>query len=91
MPKILLIDDSPTIIAALTNLFTKNGYEIITAEEGTEGLKKAKAEKPDLIFLDIMLPHIDGYKICRMLKFDDQYRDIPIIYYPGIGRRPADR
>jgi DNA-binding response OmpR family regulator len=81
MPKILVVDDSPTVIAMLQVLFTQNGYEVITAEDGTEGLKKAKEEKPDLIFLDIMLPRIDGYKICRMLKFDEQYQKIPIIMF----------
>ena len=57
------------------------GYEVITASDGQEGLDKARIEKPDLILLDLMLPKIDGYKVCRMLKFDRKYNKIPIIIF----------
>ena len=58
-----------------------NGYDIITAYNGQEALDKARSQKPDLIILDLMLPKIDGYKVCRMLKFDEKYKKIPIILF----------
>ena len=55
------------------------GYEVITAVDGAEALEKARSEKPDLILLDVMLPKLDGYRVCRLLKFDQKYKAIPII------------
>ena len=80
MPKkILVTDDSPTIVAMIKELLESNGYAVVTASDGQEALDKAKKEKPDLIILDLMLPKIDGYKVCAMLKFDKNYSSIPII------------
>jgi two-component system alkaline phosphatase synthesis response regulator PhoP len=80
MPKkILVTDDSPTIVAMIKELLDSNGYSVVTASDGQEALDKAKKEKPDLIILDLMLPKIDGYKVCAMLKFDKNYSSIPII------------
>lgn len=80
MPKrILVVDDEINIVMVLEARLTGSGYEVITASDGQEGLQKARAEKPDLIILDVMLPKIDGYKVCRMLKSDEVYRGIPII------------
>lgn len=79
MSKILIVDDEPAIIAALSLRLEANGYEAISAVDGVTGLNKARAEKPDLIILDIMLPKMDGFKVCRMLKFDEKYNFIPII------------
>ena len=58
-----------------------NDFRVLTAKDGQEGLDKARKDKPDLIILDLMLPRIDGYKVCRMLKFDEKYKGIPIIIY----------
>ena len=66
--KILLVDDEPHIVIMLENRIKQAGYEIITASDGQLGLEKARKEKPDLIILDVMLPKLDGYKVCRMLK-----------------------
>ncbi|MCX5715008.1 MAG: response regulator [Candidatus Omnitrophica bacterium] len=79
--KILLVDDEPHIITMLENRMKHAGYEVITASDGQEGLTKAQKEKPDLIILDLMLPKLDGYKVCRMLKFDEKYKHIPIIMF----------
>ncbi len=57
------------------------GYEVITANDGQEGLDKAKTEKPDLIVLDLMLPRINGYKVCGLLKKDTRYAKIPVILF----------
>jgi len=81
MPKILIVDDSPTVVQMAQCILEGNNYEVITASDGEEGLKKARNEAPDLIILDLMLPKIDGYRVCRMLKFDDKYKNIPIIMF----------
>ena len=88
--KILLVDDEPHIVIMLENRIKQAGYEIITASDGQLGLEKARKEKPDLIILDVMLPKLDGYKVCRMLKFDDKYKHIPIIMFTARAQE-ADR
>ena len=79
--KILIVDDETAMVKMLKMRLEANNYEVITAYDGQEGLEKAKSENPDLIILDLMLPKIDGYKVCRMLKFDDKYKNIPIILF----------
>lgn len=79
--KILLVEDEKDMAYAVTLQLEAKGYEVITASDGREGLDMARTKKPDLIILDLMLPKIDGYKVCRMLKFDDKYMKIPIILF----------
>jgi DNA-binding response OmpR family regulator len=77
--RILAVDDSPTILAMLEEILVSAGYEVITAEDGAEALESARNDRPDLILLDVMLPKLDGYRVCRLLKFDQKYKAIPII------------
>jgi len=77
--KILIVDDEEDIAFSLARRLIANGYETICAEDGCEGLRRAQTESPDLILLDLMLPKMDGYKVCRLLKFDERYKRIPII------------
>ncbi|MBI5699478.1 response regulator [Candidatus Saganbacteria bacterium] len=77
--KILVVDDEEDIVTALSIRLKALGYEVITAADGMAALDVARTQNPDLILLDIMLPKLDGYKVCRMLKFDEKYRHIPII------------
>lgn len=77
--KILLIDDEPELLKAITICLKTSGYEVETAQDGVEGLEKAKDSKPDLIVLDILMPKMDGYEVCRLLKFDEKYKSIPVI------------
>lgn len=77
--KILIADDSPTILTMINEIIISAGYDTLTAIDGQEALDKARKEKPDLIVLDLMLPKIDGYKVCAMLKFDKNFSKIPII------------
>jgi DNA-binding response OmpR family regulator len=79
--KILIIDDELDLVEMVTLRLEANGYQVIFACDGQEGLGKARNEKPDLIILDLMLPKIDGYKVCRLLKFDEKYKKIPIILF----------
>ena len=83
MPKkrILIVDDEVDLVELVKLRLEANGYEVMVAGDGQSGLDKARTEKPDLIVLDVMLPKIDGYKVCRMLKFDEKYRHIPIIMF----------
>lgn len=77
--RILAVDDSPTVLEMITAILESGGYSVLTAVDGVEALDTARAERPDLILLDVMLPKLDGYRVCRLLKFDQNYRDIPII------------
>ena len=79
MNKILAVDDDAMVLAVIKKRLEFAGYEVITAMEGLEGLKKARAENPDLIVLDLILPNLNGYQICAMLKRDSNYRKIPIV------------
>jgi len=77
--KILVVDDEPDVASLLTLLLKSQGYDVVAAGDGQEALEKARSEQPDLILLDVMLPKMDGYKVARMLKFDENFSTIPII------------
>ncbi|MDP3921659.1 MAG: response regulator [Candidatus Omnitrophota bacterium] len=77
--KILVVDDEAPILTIMQARLKANGYEVITAMDGQEGLHKARSEKPDLIILDVMLPKMDGYRVAQILKLDDQFKQIPIM------------
>jgi len=79
--RILLIEDEVDMVYALTLQLEAINCEVLSAADGQMGLDMARKEKPDLIILDLMLPKMDGYKICRMLKFDERYKQIPIIMF----------
>ncbi len=81
LKKILIVDDEEGIVKVVKMYLEHHDYEVITASEGQEGLEKAKTEKPDLIVLDLMLPKINGYKVCGLLKKDTRYTKIPIILF----------
>lgn len=77
--RVLVVDDEPDLIRILEFGLRAAGYQVEIAVDGQEGLKKAREIRPDIILLDLMLPKLDGYKVCRLLKFDERYRHIPII------------
>src|SRR3989338_5031088 len=77
--KILVIDDEQDLVDMLEITLESEGYEVLKAYDGHEGLEKSRESKPDLILLDVMLPKMDGYQVCRLLKFDDSSKDIPIV------------
>jgi DNA-binding response OmpR family regulator len=78
-PRILIVDDEADLLAVLRFGLEAEGFEVISASDGEEGLRFARDDRPDLMVLDLMLPKLDGYKVCRMLKFDERYRHIPVI------------
>jgi len=77
--KILIVDDEQDIVETLKFILEAQGYTCFCAYNGEDGLNKAKEIMPNLIILDVMMPKINGYKISRLLKYDNKYKDIPII------------
>lgn len=77
--RILAVDDSKTISGMIQTILERVGYEVDIAFDGIEALEKVKQKMPDLIILDINMPRLDGFRVCRLLKFDRNYRHIPII------------
>jgi two-component system alkaline phosphatase synthesis response regulator PhoP len=84
--RILVVDDEIYIVHILDFSLGMEGYEVITALDGEQALEKARAEKPDLIVLDIMMPKLDGYETCKMLKAEADTKDIPVILLSAKGR-----
>ena len=82
---ILVVDDRPDNLRLLLDLLTKQGYEVRCAPEGSLALANIARSQPDLILLDIMMPGLDGYQICRRLKSDANTRHIPIIFISALG------
>jgi len=77
--KILVIEDNEQNRYLFSFILEKNGYRVIVAPDGLEGIKKAKEERPDLILMDIMLPVMDGYEVTRRLRDLTEFKDVPII------------
>ena len=76
---VLLVDDDPVILKLLQVNFEMEGYKVLTANDGVEGLERARAERPDIVLLDIMMPRMDGLQVTKELKGNDDTKDIPII------------
>ena len=87
---ILVIEDTKSVRQILAAMLIDEGYEVITAIDGKDGLDLAKRERPDLIILDVMLPEMNGYEVCCRLKFDEEYEHIPVILLTA-RRKEADR
>jgi twitching motility two-component system response regulator PilG len=77
--KVLIIDDSQTIRRSAENMLSSEGIEILTAEDGFEALSIIAEERPNLIFIDIVMPKLDGYQACAIIKNNPDFRDIPVI------------
>ncbi|HEX5748234.1 MAG TPA: response regulator [Archangium sp.] len=77
--KILLVDDSQTVLLMHQLLLADRGYELLTARDGEDAVETALAEHPDIIFMDVLMPHVDGFTACQTLRAHERTRDIPII------------
>ena len=86
--RILVVDDSPTERHVLLELLTRNGYQVSTAESGEEGIEKARAELPDLILMDVVMPGLNGYQATRALtrSDDEAIARIPVILISNKGQ-----
>lgn len=83
--RILVVDDNPTNIDVLFSYLSAEGYEVLVAEDGVAALERLSFAKPDLILLDIMMPHMDGFDVCRKLQADPETQDIPVIFITALG------
>jgi two-component system alkaline phosphatase synthesis response regulator PhoP len=88
--RVLIVDDEKYIRQLVKGLLENEGLECFEAEDGFAALSAAREHRPDLIILDVMLPGLDGYKICRLLKFDENFADISIIMVTSKDR-PTDK
>lgn len=83
--RVLLIDDEEDMVEMVSLSLSTGGYDAISATDPKTGLKKAASEKPDLILLDVMMPGTDGYEICKILKKQEETKNIPIIFFTAMG------
>jgi two-component system alkaline phosphatase synthesis response regulator PhoP len=84
MPSILIVEDEPALVRGLKDAFTSRGFDVLTAQDGATGLDLALSANPDLILLDIMLPRINGYELCRMVR--EQGLEMPILMLTAKGQ-----
>ena len=89
--KVLICDDEPHIVESLRYLVKREGYEVITAEDGEEGYSKAREILPDLVFLDVMMPKKSGFEVCRQLKMDERTKDIYVIILTARGEESDEK
>lgn len=83
--KILLIDDHRTVLRLLEAILKLKGYELLYAESGQQGMAMARQAQPDLILLDVMMPEIDGFKVCQYLKAQPDTAAIPVVFLTARG------
>ncbi len=87
MPKtVLIVDDEPNIVVPIEFLMEQNGYSVLVAGSGEEALEIIAKHNPDLVLLDIMLPGIDGYEVCEIIRLDPKWQKIKIIFLTAKGR-----
>jgi len=88
--KLLLVEDDPMVVRMYQRKLEKDGFQLILAFNGEEGLAALKKEKPELILLDIMMPKMNGIDMLKTVKADPAFKDIPIVMLTNLGDRPED-
>jgi two-component system alkaline phosphatase synthesis response regulator PhoP len=86
MKKVVLVDDDVDFCEATKLLLESKDFEVVLAYDGKEGLDKIRAEKPDLVILDVMMPEMNGYDVCVVLKADPELKEIPTILLTAVDR-----
>ena len=86
MNKVLLVDDDAEFCEATKLLLDSKGYEVVLAYDGKKGLEKVRAEKPDLVILDVMMPEMNGYDVCVVLKADPELKKLPVILLTAVDQ-----
>ena len=91
--KILVVDDDPDILDAVTMILESQGYEVVTARDGVEGLAALKAENPDLMILDLLMPKMDGFAVCKELQDSrwSKHKDIAILILTSVREEASRR
>lgn len=85
MAKVFLVDDDPDFVEATATILESKGHEVVKLYDGDECLEKLKEVTPDLIVLDVMMPRLDGYKVCKILKGDPKYEKIPVLLLTAVA------
>jgi two-component system alkaline phosphatase synthesis response regulator PhoP len=86
MKKVLVVDDDVDFCEATELLLDSKGYKVLLAHDGKEGLEKARAVKPDLVILDVMMPEMNGYDVCVVLKADPELKNTPVILLTAVDQ-----
>lgn len=86
MPRILIVDDEPNIVLSLEYLMKREGWEVATAGDGEAALDAIAGAAPDLVILDVMLPRMSGFEVCRRVRADPRWRTLPILMLTAKGR-----
>jgi DNA-binding response OmpR family regulator len=91
--KIQVVDDDPDILEAISMILESQGYKVVTARDGVEGLASLRAEKPDLLILDLMMPRMDGFAVCKELQDPRwaKYKDMPILILTSVREEASRR
>ncbi|MEW8507730.1 MAG: response regulator [Candidatus Thiodiazotropha sp.] len=84
--KILIVDDEPNIVLSVEYLMRREGYEVVTANDGQEAMEKIAASPPDLLILDVMMPRKNGFEVCQELRVDPALSTMPILMLSAKGR-----
>jgi CheY-like chemotaxis protein len=79
MAKILVVDDEPDIVRVVVKILSARGHDVVTAVDGPQGLEAVRTEKPDVVVLDLNLPKMDGFEVCRHIKSDDDTKHTPVV------------
>ena len=82
-PTVLVVDDSPTVRTLVSSVLEKQGYRTRMASDGMEALSRIREVVPDLVLLDVTMPHLDGFKICRVIKDNDLTAHVPVVFLSG--------
>ena len=90
-PRILLVDDEPSIVKIVGKRLEVEGFDVLVAVDGQDALVKARAAHPDLIILDVMLPKLNGYEVCKALKQDARYQKIPIVLFTAKAQEKDEK
>ncbi len=91
LPTILVVDDEPAIAEMLQDILEYEGYQVVTAGNGHEGLACVAAVRPQLVLSDVMMPGLDGRAFCRALQADPRYRGIPVVLMSAAGAGPVQQ
>ena len=84
--RILIVDDEPNILISVEYLMKREGFEVSVARDGLEALDRARADRPDLVVLDVMMPRLDGFQVCEQLRADPELAGLPILMLTAKGR-----
>jgi twitching motility two-component system response regulator PilH len=85
--KVLVVDDIATDLKKLEQIISEAGYVVITAANGRDAVEKTKTEHPDAVFLDVIMPDMNGFQVCRAIKTDDATKDIPVVIVSSKGEK----